>query len=365
MPHLDEGTIHAWLDGELSAADAAAAERHVADCPKCQAVVADARGAIAGAARIVSALDAGPPGVIPRPASQPNTKTSKPRFAGNPVRMAMAATIIVAVGVTLSVRELQHDRDPRSAPRLENVSPTLPVRSAPVPTTSTAAAPASAVPEPKAPDAFAAKAQTGALPTTNAPAPAAAPTALADKKALDAETAIASRPDSNVLQREVAKDIVAGAAVAKVRDRALSPDSSGESAFQGCYQLAVDSTTWRGVVPAAFELDRGSAAVGGVIAAQTAERQKVAGQPANAVRSLAAAPQLAFAVHRMSPTGRIDSASVGEWSPVGPRTVLVRFVGVDRGRSISVIFAPTESSAQVISFDRTDSLRLTKGSCPR
>lgn len=47
MPHVDEGTLHAWLDGALQAEDthaAAAVERHIAMCADCRARLDDARG---------------------------------------------------------------------------------------------------------------------------------------------------------------------------------------------------------------------------------------------------------------------------------------------------------------------------------
>lgn len=65
MQHLEEGTIHAWLDGELSADEAAAAEAHVRECAQCSALVAEARGLIAASTRILTALDDVPSGVIP------------------------------------------------------------------------------------------------------------------------------------------------------------------------------------------------------------------------------------------------------------------------------------------------------------
>src|ERR1700680_5218213 len=65
MQHLDEGTIHSWLDGALSADEAARVEAHVKECPQCAAAVAEARGFIAGASRILTALDNAPRGVIP------------------------------------------------------------------------------------------------------------------------------------------------------------------------------------------------------------------------------------------------------------------------------------------------------------
>ena len=57
MRHLDEGTIHAWLDGALSPDEAAHAEAHVASCTVCADAVAEARGLIAASSRILLALD--------------------------------------------------------------------------------------------------------------------------------------------------------------------------------------------------------------------------------------------------------------------------------------------------------------------
>ncbi len=65
MQHPDEGTIHTWLDGELTPAGAAELETHIAECSECAAAVAEARGFIAGSSRIVSALDIVPGDVIP------------------------------------------------------------------------------------------------------------------------------------------------------------------------------------------------------------------------------------------------------------------------------------------------------------
>lgn len=57
MQHLDEGTIHAWLDGALSTEEEARAEAHVASCTSCADAVAEARGLIAASTRILTALD--------------------------------------------------------------------------------------------------------------------------------------------------------------------------------------------------------------------------------------------------------------------------------------------------------------------
>lgn len=57
MQHLDEGTIHAWLDGALRPDEAARAEAHVASCSACADATAEARGLIAASSRILTALD--------------------------------------------------------------------------------------------------------------------------------------------------------------------------------------------------------------------------------------------------------------------------------------------------------------------
>ncbi|WP_291157297.1 YfbK domain-containing protein [Gemmatimonas sp. UBA7669] len=55
--HVDEGTVHAWLDGMFAAEDAARVAAHVERCAACADMVAEARGLMAGAARVVGSLD--------------------------------------------------------------------------------------------------------------------------------------------------------------------------------------------------------------------------------------------------------------------------------------------------------------------
>jgi hypothetical protein len=106
--HPDEGTIHAWLDGAFDAPTAEAIEAHVASCPSCTERVAEARGLIAGASRVVSALDDVPSGVTPAwgrapaPALPSRGSSTWRRLRVTPKRAAIAATILVALGVTLT-----------------------------------------------------------------------------------------------------------------------------------------------------------------------------------------------------------------------------------------------------------------------
>jgi hypothetical protein len=96
MQHLDEGTIHSWLDGALSADEAARVEAHVAECPECAAAVAEARGFIAASSRILTALDHVPSGVVP--------VVPAVRWYNRAAWRAAAAVLVVAVGSLVVVR---------------------------------------------------------------------------------------------------------------------------------------------------------------------------------------------------------------------------------------------------------------------
>ena len=65
MQHLEEGTIHAWIDGALSAVEAREVEAHLGVCEACANMAAEARGLVAASSRILTALDDVPSGVIP------------------------------------------------------------------------------------------------------------------------------------------------------------------------------------------------------------------------------------------------------------------------------------------------------------
>src|SRR5712671_6803164 len=121
MQHLDEGTIHSWLDGALSADEAARVEAHVKECPQCAAAVAEARGFIAASSRILTALDNAPRGVIPAVA---------PKKRVDPLVWRIAATaMIVAAGTLVVVRERDGNARPMSAAK-DGATPTSQQRSA-------------------------------------------------------------------------------------------------------------------------------------------------------------------------------------------------------------------------------------------
>jgi len=115
MQHLDEGTIHSWLDGALDSEEAARVAAHVGECPECAAAVAEARGFIAASSRILTALDNAPRGVIPAAA---------PRKRFDPFVWRVAATIaVVAVGTLVVFQNRGSDMSPSAV----TVDSTLPI----------------------------------------------------------------------------------------------------------------------------------------------------------------------------------------------------------------------------------------------
>lgn len=103
-PHPDEGSIHAWLDGALDASEAATVEAHVRECAECTSRVAEARGLIAGASRVVGGLDEVPAALI-RPAMTPTAKSGNSMWRMlrvTPARASIAAVLLVALGIALT-----------------------------------------------------------------------------------------------------------------------------------------------------------------------------------------------------------------------------------------------------------------------
>ena len=100
MPRPDEGVIHAWLDGELGAEEAARVERLVADDPEWAAAAAEARGLVAASSRILAALDVVAGDVIPqggRAAPAVNgARAPRPQYTVRPWMRIAAGVVLVA-----------------------------------------------------------------------------------------------------------------------------------------------------------------------------------------------------------------------------------------------------------------------------
>jgi hypothetical protein len=100
MSQVDEGLIHAWLDGQLSGADAERVARLVATDPAWESAAAEARGLIAGSSRVLSALDDVPH--VRNAAQSAGTRRSVWRTSW----LRAAASVVFVAGITgLVLRE--------------------------------------------------------------------------------------------------------------------------------------------------------------------------------------------------------------------------------------------------------------------
>lgn len=100
MQHVDEGRLHAWLDGELPPAGpegARSLERHLDECAACRARAAEERRIRDDASSILRRADPvehPAPGVIPFPAPAPARRTARPWVA-----LGWAASVLIALGI--------------------------------------------------------------------------------------------------------------------------------------------------------------------------------------------------------------------------------------------------------------------------
>ena len=135
--HVDEATVHAWLDGALAPGEAARVAAHVEGCAACAEMVAEARGLIAASSRILSALDHVPADVVPA------RRRAVPWYRGWPVRVAASVVVAVVGGMVVA------DRLHLVAPTAREASPVMaPAVARPAPV-AVATAPETSVRSPK------------------------------------------------------------------------------------------------------------------------------------------------------------------------------------------------------------------------
>lgn len=117
MSHVDDGTLHAFLDGELTPVESERLDAHLAACLACRARLAEERALVERASTLLSR--AVPP--APERAAPPLHQLRRPRVAWR-LRMplAWAATVLMAVGLGWFLRGpttvLRWASDSRNAP---------------------------------------------------------------------------------------------------------------------------------------------------------------------------------------------------------------------------------------------------------
>lgn len=197
-PHIDDGTMHAWLDGVLSADEARSVELHVASCTQCNAAAAEARGLITASTRILAALDNVPANVVPVAKDSGFAATLPPR-RGWSVRTygPIAAVALIAVGAMLFLRRAP-TLVPASAPEGGLAMPVMrPVERSNQPVASAPSVPPAAVTSAKSEAAV-----------HTAPTPLAA-AAIKERRAAPATTmasaAASDNSNSEVLRIEATK----------------------------------------------------------------------------------------------------------------------------------------------------------------
>lgn len=297
MQHPDEGTIHAWLDGALDEHEAAQLAEHVATCAECEARVIEARGLIAGASRVLLALDAAPGGVIPTAsggaAATPERDTEREaparatrhwwrRRGITPALAAAAAVAFVAAGSVLVVRMSEPRTTTELAARVE---------AAPQP----AAAPAVMPP---------AQPQSGAMAGQLAAPRVAVPTA---------PNTVAMAPmAADTTRAEPSRGAPASKASAAfgAADRAVAA-APGERAERAPSQIRQNAPATSPAIPSVVATGvSGAAAAPGAMAAKAATRARRSAEPA------AAAPAA-------RPEAAMEQRAPAADAPTAPRPSLV------------------------------------------
>src|SRR6267378_3131750 len=97
MSHVDDGTLHAYLDGELSPAEARGIDAHLAQCPACRGRFDEERALITRAGELL-ALAAPPDRELP-PFRAGDVRPLKRLWWQVRLPLAWAATVVLALGI--------------------------------------------------------------------------------------------------------------------------------------------------------------------------------------------------------------------------------------------------------------------------
>jgi hypothetical protein len=94
MSHVDDGTLHAYLDGELPSVERARLEAHVAECPACRTRLDEERALVERASVLLGLA------LPPERAAPPLHQLRQPRLGWRlRVPLAWAASVVLALGL--------------------------------------------------------------------------------------------------------------------------------------------------------------------------------------------------------------------------------------------------------------------------
>jgi hypothetical protein len=113
MSHVDEGTLHAYLDGELPSSERAAVEAHLAECAACRVTLGEARALLERASAL---LGSARPIERPAPPFEHLRRVTKRSPWRVRTSVAWAASIMLAVGLGYYLRDIGHSASMLTSP---------------------------------------------------------------------------------------------------------------------------------------------------------------------------------------------------------------------------------------------------------
>jgi hypothetical protein len=102
MSHVDDGMLHAYLDGELTPVERTRLEEHLAECAACRARLEEERALVERAGALLALAEP------PERAAPPLGQLRQPRLAWRVrIPLAWAATLLLAIGTGWYLRDLR------------------------------------------------------------------------------------------------------------------------------------------------------------------------------------------------------------------------------------------------------------------
>src|SRR5439155_432553 len=111
MSHVDDGALHAYLDGELSPLESQDVEAHIAQCPGCRRRLEEERALIARADELLGL--AAPPDRATPPFRPGDREPPVRRWWRVRLPLAWAATVVLALGAGLAVSAVKPSLAPQ------------------------------------------------------------------------------------------------------------------------------------------------------------------------------------------------------------------------------------------------------------